>query len=174
VTRNTSGLDAATVKELSDQGVKCTIFDLNEEANTALASETGGAFTKVNVSNEQSMLDGIKLATNKHSPARILVNCAGIGTAGKTLGRKRPHDLKSFQKTITVNLINTFNYIRLMAAEMAKLEPDTDDERGVIINTASVAAYEGQIGQAAYSAFKLPAPKQVNDAKHHHLNHHHH
>jgi len=154
VTGGASGLGAATVKELTRSGVKCTIFDLNEDAGEAMAKETGAVFAKVNVADEESVMSGLKIAREANGPSRALINCAGIGIATKTLGKNGPHDLASFQKTITVNLVGTFNCIRLAAAEMAELEPMKDGERGVIINTASVAAFDGQIGQAAYSASK--------------------
>lgn len=154
VTGAASGLGAATAKALADAGAKVTIFDLNEESGVAHAEAIGGHFARVDVSDEQSVIDGIASAREAHGPARILVSCAGIGPASKTVGRRGPHKLSLFKKVIDVNLVGTFNVLRLAAAEMVELEPNDGGERGVIVNTASVAAYDGQMGQAAYSASK--------------------
>jgi NAD(P)-dependent dehydrogenase (short-subunit alcohol dehydrogenase family) len=134
-------------------GAKVTIFDLNDALGSAHAASIGGHFCKVNVADEASVLAGIDSATSKHGAARILVNCAGIGVAIKTVGKGAAHPMDSFRKVVEVNLIGTFNVLSKVAAKMIELEP-LGEERGVIINTASVAAFDGQIGQAAYAASK--------------------
>jgi NAD(P)-dependent dehydrogenase (short-subunit alcohol dehydrogenase family) len=154
VTGGASGLGQASAKMLAAQGAKVTIFDLNEEAGRAAAAEIGGAFVSVNVSDDASVTAGLDAAEKAHGVARILVNCAGIAPAVKTVGKENlPHSLDIYRKTIEVNLIGTFNVISKFAARAAAAE-EMDGERGVIVNTASVAAYDGQIGQAAYSASK--------------------
>lgn len=154
VTGGASGLGRATARMLADQGAKVAIFDLNEEAGKAAAAELGGIYASVNVADEASVADGLDAAEAAHGVARILVNCAGIAPAVKTVGKENaPHPLDSFAKTITVNLIGTFNVIAKFAARLAAAD-EIDGERGVIVNTASVAAFDGQIGQAAYSASK--------------------
>lgn len=154
VTGGASGLGEATARGLAKAGAKVTLFDLNEERGQAVAKEIGGAFAKVDVSDEASVNAGLDVAAKAHGDARILVNCAGIAIGEKTSSKGVPHDLARFTKVVQVNLIGTFNCIRLAAVRMAKLEPMEDNERGVIINTASVAAFEGQVGQVAYSASK--------------------
>lgn len=154
VTGGASGLGEATARELAKAGAKVTIFDLNEERGQAVAKDIGGAFTKVDVADEASVNAGLDVGAKAHGQARVLVNCAGIAIGEKTVAKGVPHDLGRFTKLIQVNLIGTFNCIRLTAARMAALDPLVDGERGVIVNTASVAAYEGQIGQVAYSASK--------------------
>jgi NAD(P)-dependent dehydrogenase (short-subunit alcohol dehydrogenase family) len=154
VTGGASGLGQASAKMLAAQGAKVTIFDLNEEAGRAAAAEIGSAFVSVNVSDDASVTAGLDAAEKAHGVARILVNCAGIAPAVKTVGKENlPHSLDIYRKTIEVNLIGTFNVISKFAARAAAAE-EMDGERGVIVNTASVAAYDGQIGQAAYSASK--------------------
>ena len=154
VTGGASGLGEATARELAKAGAKVTIFDLNEERGQAVAKDIGGAFAKVDVADEASVNAGLDVGAKAHGQARVLVNCAGIAIGEKTVGKGVPHDLARFTKLIQVNLIGTFNCIRLTAMRMAALEPLVDGERGVIVNTASVAAYEGQIGQVAYAASK--------------------
>ena len=161
VTGGASGLGEASARMLASCGLKVALFDLNEERGKAVAQEIGGTFCKVDVSNVDSVGAGFEAARAAHGVERILVNCAGIGVAMKTVSRDREtgavrtHDLPLFAKTIGINLIGTFNCIAHAAQGMVDLEPITDDgERGVIINTASVAAEDGQIGQAAYSASK--------------------
>ena len=154
VTGGASGLGAATAAHLASLGARVTLFDLNEEAGNAHAAAIDGRFAKVDVSSEDDVVNAVNAAREAHGVARILVNCAGIGPGSKTVGRKGPHSLSLFQKVIQVNLIGTFNCVRLAAADMAGEEPTETGERGVIINTASIAAYEGQIGQVAYSASK--------------------
>jgi NAD(P)-dependent dehydrogenase (short-subunit alcohol dehydrogenase family) len=154
VTGGASGLGGATAEMLARSGAKVTIFDLNEEAGQAHAAKIGGKFVKVNVADDASVADGIAAAEAAHGVARVLVNCAGIAIAVKTVGREAaPHPLDQFRKVIEINLIGTFNVISKFAARLSLAEP-IGEERGVIINTASVAAFDGQIGQAAYSASK--------------------
>jgi len=154
VTGGASGLGGATATMLAEAGAKVTIFDLNEDAGGAQAAKIGGRSVSVNVADDASVADGIAAAEQAHGIARILVNCAGIAPAVKTVGKENaPHPLDTFAKTIAVNLIGTFNVISKFAARLAAAD-DIDGERGVIINTASVAAFDGQIGQAAYSASK--------------------
>jgi NAD(P)-dependent dehydrogenase (short-subunit alcohol dehydrogenase family) len=161
VTGGASGLGGATAKALADKGVKVAIFDLNEALGQKHAAEIGGKFYKVDVCNEASVEAGFAAARKDLGPERILVNCAGIAIAkrvtrkNKDTGAIEPHDLASFTKVIQINLIGTFLMISKAAANMQTLAPATaDGERGVIINTASVAATDGQIGQVAYSASK--------------------
>ncbi len=155
VTGGASGLGAATARMFAGRGGKVVIADLNAELGEALAAELGGRFVRCDVSSESDGAAAVKAAVDEFGEISGLVNCAGIGTAKKTVGRENaPHDLASFVKTITVNLIGTFNMIRLAAAAMATNPPSDGGERGVIVNTASVAAFDGQIGQAAYSASK--------------------
>ena len=154
VTGGASGLGGATAELLAAQGAKVTIFDLNEEAGRAHAAQIGGLFAKVDVSNEASVTAGLDEAEAAHGVARVLVNCAGIVIASKTVGKEaKPHPLDQFRRTVEVNLIGTFNVISQFAARLSTADR-IGEERGVIINTASVAAFEGQIGQAAYSASK--------------------
>jgi NAD(P)-dependent dehydrogenase (short-subunit alcohol dehydrogenase family) len=154
VTGGASGLGAATAAHLASLGARVTLFDLNEEAGNAHAEAIDGRFAKVDVSSEDDVVNAVAAAREAHGVARILINCAGIGPGSKTVGRKGPHSLSLFKKVIEVNLIGTFNCVRLAAADMAGEEPTATGERGVIVNTASIAAYEGQIGQVAYSASK--------------------
>ena len=154
ITGSASGLGAGTARELTKAGAKCALFDMNIEAASRLAAELGGIAAQVNVADAASVEAALALVKEKLGAPRILVNCAGVGTAGKTVGKDGPLALEKFTQVIQVNLIGTFNCIRLVAAEMAKLPPLRDGERGVIINTASVAAFDGQIGQAAYAASK--------------------
>ena len=154
VTGGASGLGKATAQMLAAQGAKVAIFDLNEEAGKAAAAEIGGIHVGVNVSDDASVTQGLDAAEQAHGIARILVNCAGIAPAIKTVGKENaPHPLDGFRKTIEVNLIGSFNVISKFAARAATLD-EIEGERGVIVNTASVAAYDGQIGQAAYAASK--------------------
>ena len=153
VTGGGSGLGRATAEALAARGAKVAIFDLNPAAAEEAAKALGGLAFAGDVADEASAGGAIAKAAAAHGAARVLVNCAGIGTPKRVVGRDGPQPLADFEKVIRVNLIGTFNMIRLAAAEMAKLEP-VEGERGIIISTASVAAYEGQVGQAAYSASK--------------------
>ena len=156
VTGGGSGLGAATVRELVTAGGRAIIADVNEEAGRSLAGELGNAarFVKTDVTDEASVQAAVDEAVRTFGNLRGAVNCAGIGIAARVLGRDGIHDLGVFARVIQINLIGTFNVIRLSAAAMAQGEPLADGERGVIVNTASVAAFDGQIGQAAYSASK--------------------
>ena len=153
VTGGASGLGAGAVRMLVAQGGKAVIADVQDEAGQALAQELGQVFVHCDVTQEADGQAAVDAAV-KLGPLFGLVNCAGIAPAARTVGRKGPHDLAIFQKVINVNLVGTFNMIRLAAAAMAKNEPNAEGERGVCVNTASVAAFDGQIGQAAYSASK--------------------
>lgn len=154
VTGGASGLGAATAEMLAKEGAKVTLFDMNEEVGKAHAEKIGGSFIKVNVTDTTNVIEAIAAAEAKNGVARILVNCAGIATGAKTVGKENaPHPMDQFRKTIEINLIGTFNVITHFAARLAAADP-VGEERGVIINTASVAAFEGQVGQAAYSASK--------------------
>ncbi len=155
VTGGASGLGAATAKRLAEEGMRVCIFDLNDALGTPFAASIGGSFAKVDVSNPDSVSAGMAEAMKDGGLLRVLVNCAGIGGAAKTVSRGAPHDPALFQKIITVNLMGSFNCASQAAAKMAALEPvDADGARGVIVNTASVAAFDGQIGQVAYAASK--------------------
>ena len=153
VTGGGSGLGRATAEALAARGARVAVFDLNPAAAAEAARAAGGLGFVGDVADEASASAGIAKAEAAHGPARVLVNCAGIGVAKRVAGRDGPHPLADFERVIRVNLIGTFNMIRLAAASMGKLDP-IDGERGVIVSTASVAAYDGQIGQAAYSASK--------------------
>jgi NAD(P)-dependent dehydrogenase (short-subunit alcohol dehydrogenase family) len=157
VTGGASGLGRATVRRLIAEGGKCAIFDMNEEKGNALVADLGESaiFCKVNVVDEESVAAAIATTMDTFGAIHIDCNFAGIGNAMRTMGKKGPFPLDAFKLIIDVNLIGTFNVLRLCAEQMAKNEPyNKDGGRGAIINTASVAAYEGQIGQAAYSASK--------------------
>ncbi|WP_294211945.1 SDR family NAD(P)-dependent oxidoreductase [uncultured Sphingomonas sp.] len=154
VTGGASGLGGGTAKRLAAQGAKVTIFDLNADLGTALAQEIGGHFVRVDVTDEQAVAGAIAEAEGVNGKARILVNCAGIGPPAKVIDRDgNALPLASFSKIVTINLIGTFNVLSKFAAALHAAAP-IGEERGVVINTASVAAYDGQIGQAAYAASK--------------------
>jgi len=154
VTGGASGLGAATARMAAENGAKVVIADMQVEAGEKLAKELGGRFVKCDVTAEADAKAAVALALKEFGGLQVLVNCAGIALAERTIGKEAPHDLARFTRVITVNLIGTFNMIRVAADAMAKAGPNAAGERGVIINTASVAAYDGQIGQAAYSASK--------------------
>jgi NAD(P)-dependent dehydrogenase (short-subunit alcohol dehydrogenase family) len=167
VTGGASGLGAATARSLAAAGAKVAVFDMNEKAAAEIAGEIKGIAFTCDVANAQGAKTAVESAATVHGPARILVNCAGVGTAGRVVGRDRPMALEDFEKVIRINLIGSFNMMRLTAAAMQKLEPLPEGERGVIISTASVAAFEGQIGQSAYASSKggvaaltLPAARE--------------
>lgn len=156
VTGGASGLGEGIVKHVIAKGGKAAILDMNEEGGQKLAAELGAnviAF-KTDISSEESVQAAIDGTMAKFGAIDIVVNCAGFGIGEKVLGKEGPHALKSFARVIEVNLIGTFNVIRLAVEKMAANEPNEEGERGVIINTSSTAAYEGGIGQAAYSASK--------------------
>jgi NAD(P)-dependent dehydrogenase (short-subunit alcohol dehydrogenase family) len=160
VTGGASGLGEATVRKLAEQGVKVAIFDMNEAKGEAVAKEVGGVFCKCNVTSEEEVDAAFAKARAAHGQERILVNCAGTGNAIKTAGRDKQtgetkhFPLDSFNLIIQINLVGTFRCIAKSAKGMLDLEPMEDGERGAIVNTASVAAEDGQMGQAAYSASK--------------------
>src|SRR5437764_14471049 len=172
VSGGASGLGEATTRALVAKGAAVTILDLQEDKGRALAEELGGhtASVRTDVTDEASVQAAIADATGKDRPLRIAVNCAGIGWAQRTVGRDgAPHDLDAFTTTVMVNLVGTFNVLRLAAAAMAATEPAADGERGLVVNTASIAAFDGQIGQLAYSASKggivgmtLPAARDLS------------
>ena len=157
VTGGGSGLGAATVRALAARGARVAIYDLPRSKGAELEKELGGAarFLPGDVTDEAGLVAALDTAIDAFGPLRALVNCAGIGSASRTVGKDgEPFRLDVFTRTIQINLIGTFNAIRLAAARMAKNTPDAGGERGAIVNTASIAAFEGQIGQAAYSASK--------------------
>lgn len=150
-----SGLGAATAQAFAAAGARVALLDINRDAAAVTAERIGGLPVQADVTSADSLASALATAAAAHGPARIAVNCAGIAPPAKVLGRNGPHDLELFARVIQVNLIGSFNLLRLAAAGMAGLDPVTaDGERGVIINTASVAAFDGQIGQAAYAASK--------------------
>ena len=153
VTGGGSGLGAATARALAARGAKVAVLDVNTEGAEAVAGEIGGLGLHCDVSSEDSATRAIDMAEAHFGTPRVLVNCAGIGKSGRVVGKQGPHPLDLFAAVINVNLIGTFNMIRLFAAK-ASVAPMVGTERGVIVNTASVAAFEGQVGQAAYSASK--------------------
>ena len=167
VTGGGSGLGAGTAKALAAAGAKVALLDVNMDGAEKVAKEIGGIAIKCDVSSAADAEKAIAAAREKNGVARVLINCAGIAPAARIVGKDGPLALDAFARVINVNLIGTFNMMRLAAADMAKLEPLADGERGAIISTASVAAFEGQIGQAAYGASKggvaaltLPAARE--------------
>jgi len=168
VTGGASGMGAATARHLASLGAKVALLDINAANCEAVAKEIGGAAFTCDITDAASAEAALNDAKARHGAARIVVNCAGIAPGARILGRNGPHDLALFRKVIEVNLIGTFNMMRLAAADMAQTESLDEGERGVIINTASIAGFEGQIGQAAYSASKggiigltLPAAREL-------------
>jgi NAD(P)-dependent dehydrogenase (short-subunit alcohol dehydrogenase family) len=153
VTGGGSGLGRATAEALAAKGARVAIFDLNPAAAKEAAKAFDGLALAGDVADEASAAAAIAKAEAAHGPPRVLVNCAGIGVGKRVVGRDGAHPLNDFEKVIRVNLVGTFNMIRLASAAMSTLEP-IDGERGVIVSTASIAAFDGQIGQAAYSASK--------------------
>ena len=171
VSGGASGLGEATAQVLAAAGATVVIADLNAEAGLRIADEIGGLFMRTDVSDETDVQAAVDAAASAGPPLRTAVNCAGIGWAARTVGRDgTPHDLASYQKVLSVNLVGTFNVMRIAAAAMAKTEAaDADGQHGVVINTASVAGIEGQTGQVAYSASKggiigmtLPAARDLS------------
>lgn len=154
VTGAASGLGAATARALAAAGARVALLDLNAEAAAATAREIGGLALACDVADAASAEAAVARAAAEHGTARILVNCAGICPAARVVGRHGPAALDAFARVIEINLVGTFNLMRLVAAGAAGLDPLADGERGVLISTASIAAYEGQIGQAAYAASK--------------------
>ena len=169
VTGGASGLGAACARALAAAGAKVAIVDVNEKAANEIAAELKGVAAVCDVSDSASAEGAVKKAAAAQGPARVLVNCAGVGPAKRIVGRDGPMPLADFERVIRINLIGTFNMMRLAAAGMQGLEPLADGERGVIVSTASVAAFEGQVGQSAYSASKggvaaltLPAAREFS------------
>ncbi|OCJ03980.1 3-hydroxy-2-methylbutyryl-CoA dehydrogenase [Rhizobium sp. AC27/96] len=156
ITGGGSGLGAAVARMLAGEGANVVIADVNADAGAAIVGELGASatFIRTDVTQEEDGQAAIDLALERFGHLNGLVNCAGVAPGEKVIGRNGPHRLDSFSRTIGINLIGTFNMIRLAAAAIAKEEPDAEGERGVIVNTASVAAFDGQIGQAAYAASK--------------------
>ena len=149
-----SGLGAETAAALAQAGAKIALLDVNLDGAREQAAKIGGLAIRCDVTSSDGAVAALKEARDAHGPARILVNCAGIGPAKRIVGRDGPMPLAEFERVIAINLVGTFNLMRLVAADMQNLEPLADGERGVIVSTASVAAFEGQIGQSAYSASK--------------------
>jgi NAD(P)-dependent dehydrogenase (short-subunit alcohol dehydrogenase family) len=167
VTGGASGLGAATARMLADAGAKVAIFDVNKKAAAEVAVGINGIAIDCDVTNSDATEKALATAAADHGPARIVINCAGVGPARRIVGRDGVMPLEEFSRVIAINLIGTFNVMRLTAAQMQHLEPMQDGERGIIVCTASVAAYDGQIGQAAYAASKggivglvLPAARE--------------
>jgi NAD(P)-dependent dehydrogenase (short-subunit alcohol dehydrogenase family) len=154
VTGGASGLGAATARALAEAGAKVAVLDVNDKQAAEVAAKIKGLAVSCDVADSASAETAITKAAAAHGPARILINCAGVGPAKRIVGRDGPQPLADYERVIRVNLIGTFNMLRLVAAALQKTEPLPDGDRGVIVNTASVAAFEGQIGQAAYSSSK--------------------
>ena len=154
VTGGASGLGAATAALLAQNGAKVALLDVNVDGARELAAKLGGIAVLCDVTDDMSAADAVAEARARNGVARILINCAGIGPARRIVGRDGPMPLAEFAQVISVNLVGTFNMMRLVAADMQGIEPQANGERGVIVSTASVAAFEGQIGQAAYAASK--------------------
>jgi NAD(P)-dependent dehydrogenase (short-subunit alcohol dehydrogenase family) len=154
ITGGASGLGAATARRLAGLGARVVIADMNRAAGQAIEQELGARFIQADVADDASMRQAIDAAIAADGELHVLVCCAGVATPGKILGKEGPLDLQLFARVVQINLIGTFNAIRLAAEQMAKNAPNSEGERGVIITTASVAAFDGQIGQAAYSASK--------------------
>ncbi len=168
VTGAASGLGAETAAHLAKAGAKVALLDVNFDGAREKARKIGGIAIRCDVTSADDAVKALAEAKAKHGAARILVNCAGVGPAKRIVGRDGPMPLADFEKVIAINLVGTFNMMRLVAADMQALEPMADGERGVIVSTASVAAYEGQIGQAAYAASKggvaaltIPAAREL-------------
>jgi NAD(P)-dependent dehydrogenase (short-subunit alcohol dehydrogenase family) len=168
VTGGGSGLGAATAAMLAEAGCRVAVLDRDAARAEEVAGRIGGLAVTCDVTDEAGAADAVATAAARHGAARILVNCAGIGTAARIVGRDGAMPLAAFERVIRVNLIGTFNLLRLAATGMSTLDPLADGERGVIVNTASIAAYDGQVGQAAYAASKggivaltLPAAREL-------------
>jgi len=167
VTGAGSGLGEATARHLAARGAHVAVLDLSESNAGAVAGDIGGLAVSADVADDKAIEAAFETVTAAYGTPRIVVNCAGIGTAGRIVGRDGPLPLADFDAVVRINLVGTFNVMRVAASAMQAIEPKADDERGIIVNTASVAAFEGQIGQAAYSASKggivamtLPAARE--------------
>lgn len=156
VTGGASGLGFATAKMIVENGGNAVLLDVNEEAGKTAQSNLGtkSKFIKTDVTNEEQVQSALNQSVEAYGSIEGIINCAGVGPAKRVVGKEGPHPLDFFQKVININLIGTFNTLRLVADKLQNNEPNTEGERGIIINTASVAAFDGQIGQAAYSASK--------------------
>lgn len=168
VTGGASGLGEATARALAQAGAKVAVIDLKEEAAQKVAGEIGGLGIGCDITDGPATEAAFKKAREAHGAARVLVNCAGVATGARVISKDGPASLDGFSRTVSINLVGTFNTMRLAAWDMSKLEPLADSERGVIVNTASIAAFEGQIGQCAYSSSKagvaalsLPAAREL-------------
>ena len=164
-----SGLGEASARALAERGAKVVVADVNEEKGKELASEIGATFVRADVTDEGSVQAAVEAAAGADGGLRIGVNCAGVGWAERISSKRGPHQLEFFQKVIQINLVGTFNALRFESSAMSSNEPDENGERGVCINTASIAAFDGQIGQVAYSASKggvvgltLPAARDLS------------
>lgn len=153
VTGGGSGLGEATARALAAKGAKVAIIDLQDDKARAVAADIGGIAVRADVTSEADIRAALAAAAEAHGVVRIAVNCAGVAPAARVVGKKGPHPLEQFQKVVNINLVGTFNVIRLVAEGLMEADP-VGEERGVIVNTASVAAFDGQIGQAAYAASK--------------------
>ena len=157
VTGGGSGLGAATARLLAEKGARVVVLDMQDDKGEAIAKEVGGVYAHADVPNAEEVIAAVE-AAKELGPLRSLVNCAGVGCATRTIGRAgsydSAHDLEVFKKVVSINLIGSFNTIRLAATAMSQNEPQAAEERGAIVNTASVAAFDGQLGQASYSASK--------------------
>ncbi|MBF0166363.1 MAG: SDR family NAD(P)-dependent oxidoreductase [Alphaproteobacteria bacterium] len=169
VTGGASGLGEGTARALAKAGAKVTVIDLKAEAAQQVASEIGGLGIGCDITEAAATEAAFAQARDKHGPARILINCAGVATGARIISREGPASLEGFARTVSINLVGTFNTMRLAAWDMSTLEPLADNERGVIVNTTSIAAFEGQIGQCAYSSSKsgvaaltLPAARELS------------
>ena len=154
ITGGASGLGEATARQFAAAGAKVTLLDRDAERGEAVAAELGGTFAQTDVTSEESVAAAIAKAKSAMGKITAAINCAGIGTAEKTLGKNGPHSLDHYKRILDINLMGSFNVARLAAAEMVKNEPDSDGARGVIVNTASVAAFDGQKGQVGYASSK--------------------
>jgi NAD(P)-dependent dehydrogenase (short-subunit alcohol dehydrogenase family) len=168
VTGGGSGLGAATAEALAGQGARVAVLDIDAARAEAVASRIGGVARGCDVTDPAQAEAALTAAREAHGPARVLVNCAGIGPAARIVGREGPMALEAFARVINVNLVGSFNMLRLASAAMSTLDPLEDGERGVVVNTASIAAYDGQVGQCAYAASKagivgltLPAAREL-------------
>lgn len=154
ITGGGSGIGAECMRHLARAGMKVAALDVNMDGARAVAKETGGIAVECDVTSADSAEAAVKAAREQNGVAQLLINCAGIASVGRIIGRNGPLPLADFERTIRINLIGTFNLMRLAAHDMSNVEPGPDGERGLIVNTASVAAFEGQVGQAAYTASK--------------------
>ncbi len=169
VTGGASGLGEGTARALAKAGAKVTVIDLKAEAAAQVAGEIGGLGIACDITDGPASEAAFAQARQAHGPARILINCAGVATGARIISREGPASLEGFARTVSINLVGTFNTMRLAAWDMSTLEPLADNERGVIVNTTSIAAFEGQIGQCAYSSSKsgvaaltLPAARELS------------